>query len=101
MVLLPRTAKRTMDSSANLFLIENLDELEAINHPRIMLELMHQIMTWRNAKHVIAYEYLLNLVFDDFEVPLARGVSGTIKQTFSMATLIEYECVQGKVVSGF
>lgn len=30
-------------------------------------------------------------------MPLGRGVAGTIKQTFSMSTLIECECVEGKV----
>uniref|UniRef100_A0A0V0INL6 Putative ovule protein n=1 Tax=Solanum chacoense TaxID=4108 RepID=A0A0V0INL6_SOLCH len=58
---------------------------------------MHVIMTVKNGKHGIAYGYSLNRVFDHFSVPLGRGVAGTIKQTFSMATLIECECVDGKV----
>jgi len=48
-VLLPRTEKRTVASSTDLFLMEQLDKLEAINHPIIMLEHMHWIMTWSNA----------------------------------------------------
>ncbi|KAH0646391.1 hypothetical protein KY284_034275 [Solanum tuberosum] len=30
-------------------------------------------------------------------VPLGRGVPGTVKQMFSPATLLEYECAEGKV----
>ncbi|KAL3379112.1 hypothetical protein AABB24_000035 [Solanum stoloniferum] len=77
--------------------MEQMESFEAINLYGIMLEYMHVIMTVKNDKHGIAYGYLLNRVFDHFSVPLGRGVAGTIKQTFSMATLIESECVDGKV----
>ncbi|KAH0723821.1 hypothetical protein KY290_005015 [Solanum tuberosum] len=55
-----------------------------------MLKHMHRGMTWKNAKHGIPYGYLLNHVFEHFGVPLGRGVVGTIKQTFSTATLLEF-----------
>ncbi|WMV49491.1 hypothetical protein MTR67_042876, partial [Solanum verrucosum] len=71
-LLLPRTEKRTMGSSTDLFLMEQLYELEAINRPRIMIEHMHQIMPWRNAKYGIAYGYLLNLVFIILRCPLVE-----------------------------
>ncbi|KAH0701672.1 hypothetical protein KY285_015950 [Solanum tuberosum] len=58
-VLVPRSEKRTVASAADLFLIEQLDELEAINLPAIMLEYMHRM--------------------------------------FSVVTLLECECVEGKV----
>lgn len=96
-VLLPRSEKRTVASAVDLFLMEQLDKLEAISLPRIMLEHMHQIMTWKNAKHGIPYRYLLNHVFEHFGVSLGRGVAGTVKQTFSAATLLECECVESKV----
>ncbi|KAH0639108.1 hypothetical protein KY290_036402 [Solanum tuberosum] len=94
-ILLPRTKKRTV-ASADLFLIEKLDELEAINLSAIMLEHMHMVMTWKTAKHGIPYGYILNYVFKHFEVPLGRGVPDTVKQMFSVATLLECECVEGK-----
>lgn len=50
-------------------------------------------MTVKNGMHGIAYGYLHN----HFSVALGRGVPGTIKQTFSMVTLIECECVEGKI----
>ncbi|KAH0715953.1 hypothetical protein KY285_008859 [Solanum tuberosum] len=96
-VLVPRSKKRTVASAADLFLMEKLDELKAINLPAIILEHMHRVMTWKNSKHGIPYGYLLNHVFNHFEVPLGRGVLGTIRQMFSPATLLEYECVEGKV----
>lgn len=57
MVLLPRTEKRIVASSTNLFVMEQ-DTYEAINLPRIMLEHMHMIMTVKNGKHGINYKYL-------------------------------------------
>ncbi|KAH0633619.1 hypothetical protein KY284_036405 [Solanum tuberosum] len=48
------------------------------------------------AKHGIPYGYLLNYVFNHFEVPLGRGVPGTTKQMFTAATLLECECVDEK-----
>ncbi|KAH0738544.1 hypothetical protein KY290_037249 [Solanum tuberosum] len=94
-VMVPRTEKRTVASAADLFLMEKLDELEEINLPAIMLEHMHRVMTWKNAKHGIPYGYLLNFVFNHFEVPVGRGVPGTAKQMFTMSTLLECECIEG------
>ncbi|KAH0632915.1 hypothetical protein KY290_036311 [Solanum tuberosum] len=54
----------------------------------------HDRKKWKNG---IAYGYLLNMVFHHFNVPLGRGVVGTIKQTFSMSTLIECKSVEGKM----
>ncbi|KAK4737286.1 hypothetical protein R3W88_000983 [Solanum pinnatisectum] len=76
--------------------MEKLDKLEEINLPAIMLEHMHRVMTWKRAKHDIPYGYLLNYVFKHFEVPLGRGVPGTTKQMFTVVTLLECECVEGK-----
>ncbi|KAH0779224.1 hypothetical protein KY290_005651 [Solanum tuberosum] len=78
-VVVPGTEKRTMASAADLFLMEKLDELDEINLSAIMLEHMHRVMTWQNAKHGIPYGYLLNFVFNHFEVPVGKGVLGTTK----------------------
>ncbi|KAH0665459.1 hypothetical protein KY290_027692 [Solanum tuberosum] len=74
-VMVPRTEKRTVASAADLFLMEKLDELEEINLPAIMLEHMHRVMTWKNAKHGIPYGYLLNFVFNHFEIPVGKGAT--------------------------
>ncbi|KAH0633531.1 hypothetical protein KY284_036317 [Solanum tuberosum] len=95
-VLVPRTEKRTVASAVDMFLMEKLDELEEINLPAIMLELMHRVMTWKRAKHGIPYGYLLNYVFKHLEVSLGRGVPGTTKQMFIDVTQLECECVEGK-----
>ncbi|KAK4737100.1 hypothetical protein R3W88_000797 [Solanum pinnatisectum] len=71
-VLVPRIEMRIVASAADLFLMEKLDELEAINLPAIILEHMHRVMTWKTAKHGIPYGYLLNHMFKHFEVPLER-----------------------------
>ncbi|KAK4709947.1 hypothetical protein R3W88_004460 [Solanum pinnatisectum] len=94
-VLVPRSEKRTVASAADLFLMEKLDELNEINLLAIMLEHMHRVMTWKEAKHEIPNGYLLNLVFNYFEVPLGKGVPGTTKQMSTMSTLLECECIEG------
>ncbi|KAH0650083.1 hypothetical protein KY284_029995 [Solanum tuberosum] len=98
-VLVPRTEKRTVASDVDLSLMEKLDELEEINLPAIMLEHMHRVMTWKKVKHGIPYGYLLNFVFNHFEMPLGRRVPSTTKQMFTAATLLECECVEGKARS--
>ncbi|KAK4730301.1 hypothetical protein R3W88_023289 [Solanum pinnatisectum] len=40
--MVPRTEKRTVASTVDLFLMEKLDKLEEINLPAIMLEHMHR-----------------------------------------------------------
>ncbi|KAH0644974.1 hypothetical protein KY284_032858 [Solanum tuberosum] len=95
-VMVPRTEKRTVASAADIFLMEKLDELEEINLPAIILEHMDIVMTWKNAKHGIPYGYLLNLVFNHFEIPVGKGVPGTTKQMFTVSTLLECECIEGQ-----
>ncbi|KAH0636585.1 hypothetical protein KY290_037010 [Solanum tuberosum] len=96
-VLVPRTEKRIMASTANLFLMEQLDELKVVSLPGIMLEHMHRVMTWINSKHGIPYGYLLNHVFEHFGLPLGMGVSSILKQMFSPTTILECECAEGKI----
>ncbi|KAH0686209.1 hypothetical protein KY289_016976 [Solanum tuberosum] len=95
-VMVPRTEKRTVASAADLFLMEKLDELEEINLPAIMLEHMHRVITWKNSKHGIPYGYLLNFVFNHFEILVGKGVPGTTKQMFTVSTLLECECIEGQ-----
>lgn len=52
-----------------------------------MLEHMPKVMTWKLAKHGIPYGYFLHYVFKHFELPLGRGVPGTVKQMFTTVTL--------------
>lgn len=96
-VLLSHTEKRNVASSADLFLMEMLDMYETINLPGLVLEHMHRIMTGKDGKHGMAYGYFLNKVFEHFNIPLGKGIAGTMKQAFSMSTLIECECSEGKV----
>ncbi|KAH0633577.1 hypothetical protein KY284_036363 [Solanum tuberosum] len=77
--------------------MEQLDELEVVSLPSIMLEHIHRVMTWKISKQDIPYGYLLNQVFEHFGVPLGRGVSGIVKQMFSPASLLECGCAEGKV----
>ncbi|KAL3368697.1 hypothetical protein AABB24_009500 [Solanum stoloniferum] len=96
-VLLLRTEKRNAASSTDLLLMEMLDMYETINLPGLMLEHMHRIMTGRDGKHGTAYGYFLNKVFEHFNTPIGKEIAGTMKHAFSMSTLIECECIDGKV----
>ena len=59
--------------------MEKLINLEELNLLALMLEHMHKVMTWKQAKHGIPYRYILNFVFNHFEVPLGIRVPGTTK----------------------
>lgn len=50
-----------------------------------------------DSKHGIPYGYFLNKVFKYFLVECVRGVSGTVKQMFTMNTLIENSCIKVRV----
>ena len=94
--MVPRSEKRTIPSFTNLFLMEKLSDLEAINLLKIMLQNMHRVMTWTKGNHGIVHGYLLNWVFNHFVVPLGMGVLGTVKHMFSKSTLRDCECIEGK-----
>lgn len=78
--------------------MENLRIFEVINLPTIMLEHMSKILTIKDGKLDLGYGYFLLKVFQNVGIPLEAGVKGTVKQTFSLSTLVESECVEGKFV---
>ncbi|KAH0748685.1 hypothetical protein KY290_027917 [Solanum tuberosum] len=89
-----------MTSAADLFLMEKLDELDKINLPAIMLEHMHMVMTWKEAKHEIPYWYLLNLVFDHFKVPLGkRCIEGLARGRSQVADVLEQQATLKREVT--
>lgn len=96
-VLLPISKKRTIVFAINMYLMEALCKLDAINLPAIMLEHIHKTVRVNNGKHDMGYGYFLTRVFKHLEIPFETGVRGTLKQTFFMNTLIECECVEGKI----
>ncbi|KAH0746521.1 hypothetical protein KY285_008178 [Solanum tuberosum] len=85
-VILPRSEKRAIASTGDLFFMEALCKFDAINLPAIMLERIHKTVTVKNGKHGMGYSYFLTSVFSHLEIPLEAGVRGTVKQTFSVNT---------------
>lgn len=65
----------------------------------IMLEYMHMTMTYKDGKHGLGYGYLLTMVFKYFGISLVYGIRGIVKQSISMNTRIECECVEGITVN--
>jgi len=93
-VLLPRAERRSITSSADLFLMEVLDNFTTINLPGIMIEHMNKVADFKDGNHGLPYGFLLTKVFKHFKVPLGQAKVGTKKQTFSKATLEECECIE-------
>ena len=96
-VLLPRTEKRTVATAADLFVMEMLCNFEALNLPGLMLEHIHKTVIERKGVHGMGYEYFLTEVFKHFQIPLSAEKMGTVKQTISESTLVECECIEGRV----
>lgn len=59
---------------------------------------MRKILIVKDGKHGLGYGYFLTKVFRHFGLPLDTGTKGTGTQTFSFKSLMEYECIEGRVV---
>ncbi|KAH0748684.1 hypothetical protein KY290_027916 [Solanum tuberosum] len=95
-VLLPRTEKRTMASATNLFVMESLCKFELLNLPALMLDHMYKTVIEHYGKHGMGYGYFLTKVFKHLNILVGLGIVGTVKQSFSLNTLVECECIEGK-----
>ncbi|KAH0767524.1 hypothetical protein KY285_003395 [Solanum tuberosum] len=95
-VLLPQTEKHTVTSVTDLFVMESLCTFESLNLPALMLEHMYKIVIEHKGKHGMGYGYFLTKVFKHLNIPVGLGTVGTSKQSFSLNTLVECECVEGK-----
>ncbi|KAH0746073.1 hypothetical protein KY285_007730 [Solanum tuberosum] len=100
-VLLPRTEKRTIASATDLFVMEALSKFKPPNLPALMLEHMHKTVVEHKVNHSMGYGYFLTKVFKHLNIPMGAstvGAStvGTVKQFFSLNTLVECECIEGK-----
>ena len=65
-VLLPRTEKRTVATTADLFVMEMLCNFEALNLPGLMLEHIHKTVIKRKGVDGMGYRYFLTEVFKHF-----------------------------------
>ena len=88
-VLLLRTETRTVETAADLFVMEMLCSFESLNLPGLMLEHIHKTVIERKGVHEIGYGYFLTEVFKHFQIPLSVGKMGIVKQTISKSTLVE------------
>ncbi|KAH0714995.1 hypothetical protein KY284_007900 [Solanum tuberosum] len=95
-VLLPRIEKRTIASVTDLFVMEGLSKFEPLNLPTLMLEHMHKTIVEHKGQHGMGYGYFLTKVFKHLNIPVGAGTVGTVKQSFSLNTLVECECIKGK-----
>ncbi|KAH0743043.1 hypothetical protein KY290_031036 [Solanum tuberosum] len=95
-VILSRSEKRTVGSDADLFLMEFLCKFDPLNRPTLMLENMHKTVVEQKGKHGMGYGYFLTKVFKHLDVPVGAGTIGTVKQSFSLNTLVKCKCIEGK-----
>lgn len=96
-VLISHYKKYIVASVVDLFLMEALRKFEFVSLSAMMIEHMHRFMHIKDGKHRVPYGYLLNKVFKYFHIECVKGVTGIVKKIFTMNTLIENECVQGRV----
>ena len=75
-VLLPRTEKRTVATSADFFLMEMLCNFEALNLPGLMLEHINKIVIERNGVHGMSYGYFLTEGIQEFSNSSQCGKNG-------------------------
>nr|AAT38783.2 hypothetical protein SDM1_46t00006 [Solanum demissum] len=87
---------RAVASAADLFVMEALCKFEPFNLSALMLEHMHKIVIEHNGKHGMGYGYILTKVFQHLNIPVGKGTVGAAKQSFSLNTLVECECIEGK-----
>ncbi|KAK4733461.1 hypothetical protein R3W88_007722 [Solanum pinnatisectum] len=95
-VLLPRTEKHTVASVTDLFVMEALCKFEPLNLSALMLEHKHKNVVEHKGRHGMGYGYFLTKVFQHLNSPVGKGTVGTVKQSFSLSTLVECECIEGK-----
>ncbi|KAH0765385.1 hypothetical protein KY285_001256 [Solanum tuberosum] len=95
-VVLPHSEKRTVANSADLFLMESLCKFDPLNLRALMLEHMHKTVIERKGKHRMRYGYFLTKVFDHQKVSVGPGTVGIVKQSISLSTLVECECIEGQ-----
>lgn len=58
---------------------------------------MYKIVHVKEGKQGISYWYFLNRVFSHFKVSYKKDTPKTVKQMFTLNTLIENECIEGLV----
>ncbi|KAK4721732.1 hypothetical protein R3W88_011965 [Solanum pinnatisectum] len=95
-VLLPRMKKRTAATSTNLYLMEALSRFEPIDLPALMMEHLYKTVIDHKRKHGMGYGYFLTKVFHYLNIPVGTGKIGTAKQAFTLTTMVECECIEGK-----
>ena len=73
-VLLPRTEKRIVATTADLFVMEMLCSFEALSLPSLIIEHIHKTVIERKGVHGMGYGYFLTKVFKHFRIPLSPRV---------------------------
>ncbi|KAH0651609.1 hypothetical protein KY290_032516 [Solanum tuberosum] len=76
--------------------MEALSKFDLLNLPVFILEHVHKIVVKQKGKLGMAYRYFLTKLFKHLEISLRAGTVGTMKQPFSMYTLVECECMEGR-----
>ncbi|KAG5631634.1 hypothetical protein H5410_003351 [Solanum commersonii] len=76
--------------------MESLCKFELLNLPTLMLEHMHMTVVERKGKYGMWYEYFLTKVFNHLNIQVGAGIVGTVKQSISLSTLVECECIEGQ-----
>ncbi|KAH0722612.1 hypothetical protein KY290_005261 [Solanum tuberosum] len=90
------TEKWTAASAVDLFIMESLCKFEPIDLPALMMEHMYRSVIEHKGKHGMGYGYFLTKVVHHLNIPVGTGEISTAKKSFTLTTLVECECIEGK-----
>lgn len=82
-VVMPRSKKRIVASTIDLFVMEYLSKFELVSLPDLMIEQMYKIVHVKEKNHGMPYGYFLNRVFNHFKV-VGKKVTLDILSKFSL-----------------
>ncbi|KAH0698747.1 hypothetical protein KY284_012962 [Solanum tuberosum] len=76
--------------------MEPLCKFDPIDFRALMLDHMYKTVVEHKGKHGMGYGYFLTRVFHHLNIPVGAGKIRTAKQSFTLSTLVECECIEGK-----
>ncbi|KAH0665472.1 hypothetical protein KY285_026678 [Solanum tuberosum] len=76
--------------------MESICKFDPIDLPALMLEHMYKTVVEGKGKHGMGYGYFLTKVFHHLNIPVGIGKIETAKHSFTLSTLVECECIEGK-----
>ena len=69
---------------------------EIVHIPSLIIKHLYKTIIEHKVKHGMGYCYFLMKLFHHFNIRVGAGKIGIAKQSFTLSTLVECDCVEGK-----